>query len=91
MLRSDSIFPYQRLLVRDDVESFLTNAFCQDGVIRAVLHGLPGAGYYELLIICQFLHLLNKIPENQRWRDTSHTRIEERWQFSGYQPTPSQK
>jgi hypothetical protein len=91
MLRSDSIFPYQRLLVRDDVESFLSKAFRQDGVIRAVLHGLLGAGYYELLIICQVLHLLNKILENQRWRDTSYTRIEDRWQFFGYQPTLSKR
>lgn len=49
MLRSGSIFPDQRLLVGDDVESFLTEAFRQVGVVRAVLHGLPGAGYCELL------------------------------------------
>lgn len=45
MLRNDSLFPQQRLLVRDDVELFLANAFHRDGVIRAVLHGLPGIGY----------------------------------------------
>lgn len=43
-VRSDSIFPQQRLLVRDDVELFLAEAFNRDGVVRAVLHGLPGIG-----------------------------------------------
>lgn len=45
MLRSDSIFPQQRLLVREDVELFLAEAFRRDGVVRAILHGLPGIGY----------------------------------------------
>jgi methyl coenzyme M reductase subunit D len=44
LLRSDSIFPQQRLLIRQDVESFLTEAFHRSGIVRAVLHGLPGVG-----------------------------------------------
>ena len=44
MLRSDSIFLQERLLVRADVQSFLTKAFSCSGHVRVVLHGLPGIG-----------------------------------------------
>lgn len=43
-LRSDSIFLPQRLLVREDLELFLTEALKREGVVRVVLHGLPGTG-----------------------------------------------
>jgi hypothetical protein len=43
-LRSDSIFLQERLLVRADVESFLTEAFSCSGRVRVILHGLPGIG-----------------------------------------------
>jgi nucleoside phosphorylase len=44
MLRSDSIFLQERLLVRADIESFLVEAFSCNGHVRVILHGLPGVG-----------------------------------------------
>ncbi|KAF3158656.1 hypothetical protein TWF788_004544 [Orbilia oligospora] len=44
VLHSDSIFLQERLLVREDILSFLTEAFNGDGSARVVLHGLPGIG-----------------------------------------------
>lgn len=44
MLRSDSIFLQERLLVRADVHSFLTEALSCNGHVRVILHGLPGIG-----------------------------------------------
>ena len=44
MLRSDSIFLQERLLVRANVQSFLTQAFSCTGHVRVILHGLPGIG-----------------------------------------------
>lgn len=44
MLRSDSIFLQERLLVRADVQSFLTEALSCNGRVRVILHGLPGIG-----------------------------------------------
>lgn len=42
--RSDSIFLQERLLIRADVQSFLTEALSCNGHVRVVLHGLPGIG-----------------------------------------------
>jgi len=58
MLRSDLIFLQQRLLVRNDVESFLTEAFGRDGAVRVVLHGLPGIGYFALITVSETLQSL---------------------------------
>jgi hypothetical protein len=44
MLRSDSIFLQERLLVRENVQSFLTGALSCSGHVRVILHGLPGIG-----------------------------------------------
>jgi hypothetical protein len=44
MLRSDSIFLQERLLVRENVQSFLTEALSCSGHVRVILHGLPGIG-----------------------------------------------
>ena len=44
MLRSDSIFLQERLLVLADVQSFLTEALSCDEHVRVILHGLPGIG-----------------------------------------------
>lgn len=44
MIRNDAIFLQERLLIRDDVWSFLTEAFSCSGHVRVVLHGLPGIG-----------------------------------------------
>ena len=44
MLRSDSIFLQERLLVLADVQSFLTEALSCDEHVRVILHGLPGVG-----------------------------------------------
>jgi len=44
MFRSDSIFPQERLLVRANVQSFLTQALSCSGHVRVILHGLPGIG-----------------------------------------------
>lgn len=44
IFRSDSIFLQERLLVRDDVQSFLTEALSCSGHARVILHGLPGIG-----------------------------------------------
>ena len=44
MLRSDSIFLQERLLVLADVQSFLTEALTCNEHVRAILHGLPGIG-----------------------------------------------
>ncbi|KAF3274689.1 hypothetical protein TWF970_007676 [Orbilia oligospora] len=44
VLHSDSIFLQPRLLVREDILSFLTGAINGDGSARVVLHGLPGIG-----------------------------------------------
>ncbi|MCJ1438071.1 hypothetical protein MMC27_007458 [Xylographa pallens] len=44
MLRSDSIFLQERLLVRADIQSFLTEALSCNGNVRVILHGLPGIG-----------------------------------------------
>jgi hypothetical protein len=43
-LRSGSIFLQERLLVRTDVQSFLTEALSCSGHVRVILHGLPGIG-----------------------------------------------
>ncbi|TGJ78939.1 hypothetical protein E0Z10_g9818 [Xylaria hypoxylon] len=44
VLQNDSIFLQERLLVRSDVQSFLTQALGCSGHVRVVLHGLPGIG-----------------------------------------------
>jgi hypothetical protein len=44
MLRSDSIFLQERLLVRENVQSFLAEALSCTGHVRVILHGLPGIG-----------------------------------------------
>jgi hypothetical protein len=44
MLRSDSIFLQERLLVRENVQSFLAEALSCSGHVRVILHGLPGIG-----------------------------------------------
>lgn len=44
ILRSDSIFLQQRLLARDDIQSFLIRALSCSGRVRVILHGLPGIG-----------------------------------------------
>ncbi|RVD80592.1 uncharacterized protein DFL_008487 [Arthrobotrys flagrans] len=43
-LHSDSIFLQQRLLVREDILSFLMGVFYEKGSVRVALHGLPGVG-----------------------------------------------
>jgi hypothetical protein len=48
LLRSDSIFLQEPLLVRDDVHSFLTEALSCNGHVRVILHGLPGIGLGKL-------------------------------------------
>ncbi|KAK3631525.1 hypothetical protein LTR56_012281 [Elasticomyces elasticus] len=44
LLRNDAIFLQDRLLVRNDLESFLTDAVGSNKRVRIVLHGLPGVG-----------------------------------------------
>jgi hypothetical protein len=44
MLRSDSVFLQERLLVLADVQSFLTEALSCNEHVRVILHGLPGIG-----------------------------------------------
>lgn len=44
LLRSDSLFLLERLLVRVDIEIFLTNVLTGIGRARVVLHGLLGTG-----------------------------------------------
>lgn len=51
LLRSDSIFSQQRLIPREDVKKFLADAFRGAGIVRAVLNGLPGIGYYLFSIV----------------------------------------
>ncbi len=51
MLRSDSIFLQGRLLVRADVQSFLTEALSCSGHVRVILHGLPGVGWAKFLCL----------------------------------------
>jgi hypothetical protein len=61
MLRSDSIFLPQRLLHRSDVNLFLDETFRRDGVVRALLHGLPGVGYFYLLRILSKSQFANSL------------------------------
>ena len=44
ILRSDSIFLQERLLVHVNVQTFLTEALSCNGHVRVILHGLPGTG-----------------------------------------------
>ncbi|KAI8634147.1 hypothetical protein F5Y19DRAFT_487638 [Xylariaceae sp. FL1651] len=44
LLESSKIFAQDRIFVREDVQSFLSQAFSVDGKVTAVLYGLPGVG-----------------------------------------------